>query len=131
MASINSTFQWITTHFLGNPMTTQHEKAKRWRPWRFSIMSLLIATAFCAVMVAWWRDRTLLLQEIDALRTDNQRAAIGIKAANDEVDWMKKDFQSLREEFQHVARIQSRLHKEKISKLEAKLKNARPGRPNN
>ncbi len=112
-------------------MTSQHDKAKRWRPRRFSIMSLLIATAFCAVMVAWWRDRTPLLQEIDALRTDNQRAAIEIEAANDVIDSMKKAIQSMREEVNAATGIQSGFnaqmrsgYKERISKLEAELENA-------
>ena len=78
-------------------------------------------------MVAWWRDRTLLLQEIDALRTDNQRAAIEIDADND----VKKAIQSMREEVHAATGIQSGYNsqmrnafKESFSKLEAELENA-------
>ena len=40
--------------------------------WRFSIAALLVATAFSAVLFAWWRDRTQSLRELDALRIQHE-----------------------------------------------------------
>ena len=35
-------------------MTTQHDKAKRWRPWRFSVRTLAIVVTLVCVVLALW-----------------------------------------------------------------------------
>jgi len=45
-------------------MTSQHDKPKRWRPWQFSVSTLLLLTALVAVAVGWWLDRQRLKNEV-------------------------------------------------------------------
>ena len=46
-------------------MTTQHDKAKRWRPWQFSLRTLLFLTALTVVCVAWWIDHRRLAVRLE------------------------------------------------------------------
>ncbi|MBC8352589.1 MAG: hypothetical protein H8E66_11405 [Planctomycetes bacterium] len=38
-------------------MTSQHDKPKRWRPWRFSLRALLILTFGAGCVCAGWLER--------------------------------------------------------------------------
>ena len=37
-------------------MTTQRDKAKRWRPWQFSLWTLIILTLVVAAFFAGWQE---------------------------------------------------------------------------
>lgn len=41
-------------------MTTNHNKPRPRRWLQFSLTALLIVTTICAILFAWWRDRTQL-----------------------------------------------------------------------
>jgi hypothetical protein len=58
-------------------MTTQHDKAKRWRPWQFSLAALLLLTALVAIAFGWWRLRyDLQVREDTAIRELREKACI-------------------------------------------------------
>ena len=49
-------------------MTSQHDKAQRWRPRQFSLSTLLLLITLVAVAVGWWADRRHLVVGIENLR---------------------------------------------------------------
>ena len=48
------------------PIMTKHKHRSTSRGWlQFSITALLVATTICAILLAWWRDRTQLLRRLE------------------------------------------------------------------
>jgi len=46
-------------------MTPNKDQPKRRRRMRFNITALLVVTMICAILFAWWRDRTQLQQRLE------------------------------------------------------------------
>ena len=61
----------MVVYNVGMTKVQDKPKARHWR--QFSLTTLLVVTTICAILFAWWRDRTELQQQ---LKMELRRAAM-------------------------------------------------------
>ena len=51
-------------------MTAQHDKAKRWRPWRFSLRALLVLMLVVASYLGGWMSNEWKQRELERAKQE-------------------------------------------------------------